>query len=89
MTEEKFTDTRAEFERLKPWVTKFHIAGSDYGGNFDALNDARIAQFFEIFPAVETVIELGSLEGGHSFALARRSSMLEWSPSSWIRTGRP
>jgi len=71
MTEEKFTDTRAEFERLKPWVTKFHIAGSDYGGNFDALNDARIAQFFEIFPAVETVIELGSLEGGHSFALAQ------------------
>jgi 2-polyprenyl-3-methyl-5-hydroxy-6-metoxy-1,4-benzoquinol methylase len=71
MREEKLTDTRAEFEKLNPWVTKFHIAGEEYGGNFDALNDARIAQFFEIFPAVETVIELGSLEGGHSFALAQ------------------
>lgn len=71
MTEEKFTNLRAEFERLKPWITKFHIDGVDYGGNFDALNDARITQFFEIFPTAENIIELGSLEGGHSFALAQ------------------
>lgn len=39
------------------------------------MNDARIKQFFEIFPGVETVIELGSLEGGHSFAMAQNSSV--------------
>ena len=71
MTEENFTNLGAEFEKLQPWITKFHLEGADYGGNFDALNDARIAQFFEIFPAAESIIELGSLEGGHSFALAR------------------
>src|SRR5688572_29514207 len=64
-----------EFKAREPWVTKFAIDGVAYGGNFDALNDARIAQFFEVFPAVKTVLELGSLEGGHSFALARRSSI--------------
>jgi SAM-dependent methyltransferase len=71
MNEENLTNTSAEFEKLKPWVTKFHIEGKDYGGNFDALNDVRIAQFFEIFPAAKNIIELGSLEGGHSFALAK------------------
>jgi len=71
MTEENLTNTSAEFEKLKPWITKFQIEGKDYGGNFDALNDARIAQFFEIFPGVKNIIELGSLEGGHSFALAK------------------
>jgi SAM-dependent methyltransferase len=75
MTEEKFTDLGAEFEKLKPWITKFHLEGADYGGNFDAMNDARITQFFEIFPDVENIIELGSLEGGHSFALARNPSV--------------
>ncbi|HVE55363.1 MAG TPA: class I SAM-dependent methyltransferase [Pyrinomonadaceae bacterium] len=71
MNEENLTNTSAEFEKLKPWVTKFHIEGKDYGGNFDALNDVRIGQFFDVFPKVKSVIELGSLEGGHSFALAK------------------
>ena len=71
MTDNQFANTRAEFEKLKPWITKFRIANEDYGGNFDAMNDARIVQFFEIFPEVKTVIELGSLEGGHSFAMAQ------------------
>ncbi|MEP6903140.1 MAG: class I SAM-dependent methyltransferase [Actinomycetota bacterium] len=71
MSHEKFTNLSAEFEKHKPWITKFHFWGEDYGGNFDAMNDARITQFFEIFPNVENVIELGSLEGGHSFALAQ------------------
>lgn len=68
---DKSTNLSAEFEKRKPWVTKFHIGSNDYGGNFDAINDARVAQFFEIFPNIETVLELGSLEGGHSIALAR------------------
>lgn len=65
----------AEFEKLKPWITKFRIDGADYGGDFDAMNDARIVQFFEIFPDAETIIELGSLEGGHSFALAQNPTV--------------
>lgn len=70
-----FQNLRAEFERLEPWITKFEIEGETFGGHFDALNDARIAQFFEIFPAAENILELGSLEGGHSFALARNNSV--------------
>jgi SAM-dependent methyltransferase len=75
MTEEKITDLAAEFEKLKPWITKFHLAGADYGGDFDAMNDVRIEQFFEIFPNAKTVVELGSLEGGHSFALAQNAGV--------------
>jgi SAM-dependent methyltransferase len=71
MNEENLPDLKSEFEKRKPWITKFHLAGEDYGGHFDALNDARITQFFEIFPNIESIIELGSLEGGHSFALAQ------------------
>ena len=71
MSPEKFTDLRAEFVKREPWITKFHLEGEDFGGYFDAMNDARITQFFEIFPDVENIIELGSLEGGHSFALAQ------------------
>lgn len=71
MTVEKNLEFKAEFEKLNPWITKFHINGEDFGGNFDALNDARITRFFEIFPDAENILELGSLEGGHSFALAR------------------
>ncbi len=64
-----------QFKLKEPWVTKFEIDGLKYGGDFDAMNDARIAQFFEAFPTVRTVLELGSLEGGHSFALARNPSV--------------
>lgn len=71
MNHENLANFSAEFEKRKPWITKFHLAGEDYGGNFDAMNDARITQFFELFPDVESVLELGSLEGGHSFALAQ------------------
>ena len=65
-------DLAREFERRKPWVTKFQIQGREYGGNFDAMNDGRISQFFQYFPNVGTILELGALEGGHSFALANR-----------------
>lgn len=64
-----------EFKAREPWITKFAIDGVEYGGNFDALGDARIGQFFDVFPNVKTVLELGSLEGGHSFALARAASV--------------
>ncbi len=66
------TDIAREFERREPWVTKFQIQDREYGGSFDAMNDGRISQFFQYFPNVSTILELGALEGGHSFALANR-----------------
>jgi SAM-dependent methyltransferase len=64
-------DLKKAFEDLKPWVTKFTIKGKDYGGDFDAMNDKRVKEFFRYFPNVKTILELGSLEGGHTFALSR------------------
>lgn len=71
----KIMEINLEFEKRKPWITKFEIQGKTYGGNFDAMNDARVAQFFEQLPNVKTVLELGSLEGGHSFALAKNDQV--------------
>ncbi|MGI8639062.1 MAG: class I SAM-dependent methyltransferase [Pyrinomonadaceae bacterium] len=64
-----------EFETREPWITKFEINEVEYGGNFDAMKDERIQQFFTDFPAVKTILELGSLEGGHSFALAQNPNV--------------
>src|SRR5208282_25262 len=65
------TEMKHEFEKRKPWITKFVIEGKEYGGSYDAVNDNRIKQFWQFFPTTESVLELSSLEGGHAFALAR------------------
>jgi SAM-dependent methyltransferase len=64
-------DLKSEFEKRGPWITHFEIDGVQSGGNFRALEDGRIDQFFESFPDARTILELGSLEGGHTFALAQ------------------
>jgi len=74
-TATKSMDFSEEFERRGPWITKFVIGGKSYGGSYDVYADSRINQFFEAFPNAHTILELGSLEGGHSFALASRSSV--------------
>ena len=61
-----------EFRRHAPWVTRFRIDGHDYGGDAELVDDGRIASFFDTFPDCRTVLELGSLEGAHSFSLAAR-----------------
>ena len=63
----------AEFERLGPWVTGFVIDGHSYGGAYDAAQDAfgRIGHFTESFPDAASILELGSLEGGHTVCLAK------------------
>jgi SAM-dependent methyltransferase len=61
-----------EFRARGPWVTRFHIGGRSYGGKADLVDDGRIEQFAAAFPDCRTVLELGSLEGAHSFSLARR-----------------
>ena len=63
---------RREFERRGPWVTKFVIGDVEYGGKIDAMRDPRVDQFFRAFPSAGRILELGSLEGGHTFSLASR-----------------
>ena len=65
----------ALFAESGNWITRFHIDGVDYGGSFDALNDPRLDSFFNVFPNTTTILELGSLEGGHTIGLARRAGV--------------
>jgi len=65
-------DLKTEFEKRGPWITHFEVNGIKSGGTFPALEDERVVQFFLAFPDARTILELGSLEGGHTFALARR-----------------
>jgi hypothetical protein len=64
-------DLVAEFARRGPWITHFVIEGVASGGDYQVINDRRVQQFLERFPNVRTILELGSLEGGHTFTLAR------------------
>jgi SAM-dependent methyltransferase len=66
---------REGFRERGPWVTKFVIDGVEYGGGFNAMQDTRLEQFFGAFPDAAEIMELGSLEGGHTFGLARRPSV--------------
>lgn len=62
----------AAFAKHAPWVTRFRIGDHDYGGSFDALNDPRVDFFCDAFPNARRILELGSLEGGHTIGLAQR-----------------
>jgi hypothetical protein len=64
-------DLATEFAMRGPWITQFVIEGVATGGNYQVTSDRRVQQFFERFPNVRTILELGSLEGGHTFTLAR------------------
>ena len=72
MTQE---EVAAAFAQHGTWISRFVIDGVAHGGAFDAMNDPRLEVFFSIFPEVETVLELGSLEGGHTIALAQRTGV--------------
>jgi hypothetical protein len=66
------TNLSAEFAKLGPWIFQFRIDGQVYGGGISAVGDARIEQFFRFAPDAKTILELGSLEGAHTFILAER-----------------
>ena len=53
-------------------IFQFRIDGQDYGGGISVGGDARIDQFFGFAPETRTILELGSLEGAHTFILAGR-----------------
>lgn len=62
---------RAEFEKLAPWIFQFRIDGADYGGHVSAIGDVRIGEFHAFASEAETILELGALEGAHTFMLAQ------------------
>jgi SAM-dependent methyltransferase len=61
-----------EFKSRGPWVSRFRIDGRAYGGKADLMDDGRIGAFAAAFADCTSVLELGSLEGAHSFSLAKR-----------------
>ncbi|MEO5721704.1 MAG: class I SAM-dependent methyltransferase [Chthoniobacterales bacterium] len=71
------TEIAAAFAEHGTWISRFVIDGEAYGGAFDAMNDLRVEAFFETFPEVATILELGSLEGGHTIALAQRPGVTD------------
>lgn len=64
-----------EFQKMGPWITQFTIGGKKYGGKISFENDPRIKQFFDCFPNVHSILDLGSLEGGQTFQLARQAGV--------------
>ncbi|MFL6588913.1 MAG: class I SAM-dependent methyltransferase [Chthoniobacterales bacterium] len=69
------TELAEEFAKLAPWVFQFRIGERDYGGGISAVGDARIDQFFRFAPNARTILELGSLEGAHTFILSQREGV--------------
>src|SRR5947209_763209 len=66
-----FQNLEPDFAKLAPWVFQFRIGQRDYGGGISAVGDVRIDQFFGFAPSARTILELGSLEGAHTFILAQ------------------
>jgi SAM-dependent methyltransferase len=62
-----------QFRKHPTWITRFVIDGKVYGGAYDAAGDQRLGQFEKAFPDRSRILEMGSLEGGHTFNLARMS----------------
>jgi hypothetical protein len=69
------TELTSKFAELAPWIFQFRIDGADYGGAISAVGDNRVEQFFCFAPRIGTILELGSLEGAHSFILAKHPSV--------------
>jgi SAM-dependent methyltransferase len=67
---------RAEFAKRGPWITRFVIGGVELGGDFDPAVGDRVGQFFQAFPEARSILELGPLEGGHTFDLAQRPGVI-------------
>ena len=62
---------KAEFAKREPWIFQFRIGEADYGGHVSAVGDVRIGEFHAFAPEAETILELGALEGAHTFMLAQ------------------
>lgn len=60
-----------QFAALGPWTYQFEIGGKTYGGPISAEGDVRVERFFRFVAQPKTILELGALEGAHSFILAQ------------------
>lgn len=65
-------DLASEFATLAPWIYGFRIDGTEYGGAINVTKDARVDQLFRFAPTARTILDLGSLEGAHTFRIAER-----------------
>ena len=62
-----------QMDRLGPWTTRFHVDGQVCGGGYEvSQDDALLRSFRERLPLPGRVLELGCMEGGRTFPLARR-----------------
>jgi len=62
---------RERFSDLGPWVSRYVVNGISNGGWFDVLTDVRVAKWIATLDRKESILECGSLEGGHTALLAR------------------
>src|SRR5580704_11535458 len=67
----------AEFDRRGPWITQFRIDGQLYGGKTLYEADPRLTSFYQHVPDRSRILEIGALEGGHSFVLAQDPNVTE------------
>ncbi len=64
-------ELKDQVEALGPWVTRFSVLGTSYGGYYDALNDDRVSRAVQFFPQCTRILEVGCLEGAHTTILSR------------------
>ena len=64
---------RQQFDTLGPWTTRFRLRGEVFGGGYEVSEDDPLMRMFiEHLPSARRVLELGCMEGGRTFPLARR-----------------
>ena len=68
------SEIAAQFAELAPWIFQFRIRRADYGGAVSAQGDVRIEWFRRFAPEARRILELGSLEGAHTFMLAAQAT---------------
>ena len=61
-------------DRLGPWTTRFKLHGQAVGGGYEVSEDDPLLRaFIDRAPMARRVLELGCMEGGRTFPLARRA----------------
>ncbi|GIX05063.1 MAG: hypothetical protein KatS3mg114_0932 [Planctomycetaceae bacterium] len=64
---------RDAFHRLGPWTTRFRVDGQVVGGSYEVSEDDPLLRgLIDHAPIARRVLELGCMEGGRTFPLARR-----------------
>lgn len=67
---------RQQFAAHAPWISQFTISGVDSGGWFNVLHDLRPEVWLARIAQRDSILECGSLEGGHTALLARYPGVL-------------